>query len=163
MLKKVARAGSIAAVSCLASVAAPVSASETTPEEACLFFFHMEGPQLQPTRDILRLRNMQLGEATYTPSDLPRYANVSWPDAIVEEVFVRGHDGAVTGGGARAFELQCLVDLTDRRVLSISIGPGQRVGELLEIEGLKESSVTPATGHRQASINLQNTLMRGLY
>ena len=163
MLKRVAKAGSIAAMSCLAFVAVPVSANETTPEEACLFFFEMEGPTLQPSREGRTLRNMELGNSTEVPLGIPRYTIITWQNGIVEELFRRGVDNALIGGGAIAFELQCWVDLTEKRVMEISIQPGQRLGETLTIDGLDVSSVTPATGASRRSVFLHTTLMKGLY
>ena len=163
MLKKVASAGAIAAMSCLAFVAVPVSASETTPEEACLFFFEMEGPTPQASREGRTLRNMELGNSMEAPLGIPRYTRIIWQNGIVEELFRRGVDNVLISGGAIAFELQCLVDLTEKRVMKISIQSGQRVAEILTIDGLDADSVTPATGANPRSVSLHTTLMQGLY
>lgn len=144
-------------------------ADSTTPEEACLFFFDVFGSGIPDHREAYArqrvTRDIEFGDSVAETFGLPRYLRIVWPWGITKSGPVRPN-GEFVHEDNIAFLLECIVDVVDRRVLTMNIDWGRKAGEVLPISPARvdgaerEREAVPAGAY---TISVGNTVMRGLY
>lgn len=137
------------------------AADDVSPQRACAFFFEMFTPEIIGSSSGRPFKIVEVGDAgPEIQLAIPRYTSFTWPNGIAKGVSPSRPDLELE---AIAFEFSCLVDTKDKRVLTLSIGPGKRVGERVPItEGTvkSEEAAIPAV---RSTVSMLTTPMQGLF
>lgn len=147
----------------VASLSQQAMANDVPPQAACIFFFNAFTPDVTSVEHPERaFRIVEIGDMkSETVLTVPRYTLLNWPNGI-----------AISRSPARpdlelepiAFEFSCLVDTKETRVLTVSVGPGRRIGEIVTVDsGTTRAKDKPTVPAANNSLSMRSTPMQGLF
>lgn len=143
------------------------ASANTSPEEACIFFFEYFGDGIRDARSEFADQRVS-GEVVFGDPEratlaLPRYLRINWPDGIASSGGVMRDRFVVQDN--LAFSIECIVDVVDSRVLQITVDWGRRIGEVLPISPRNDGTERSreALSAKRYTINIGATFMQGRY
>ena len=154
-MTKLSRLGQIALG--FAIVGAPALA-EPTANEACLYFanFETEAPIAQGARTLFGGDNIVSEQSSVVQLD--RYQTIEIQ--TLREIGIRTQDNPFAQFGNVSAALTCIVDIKERRVLTIFVSEGPRVGEDVKIAS---GSLRKVEGAKSAVLQIGLESSQGKY